>query len=237
MISKIAKATIEKWRSEGLEPSFEDIIHLNALGLKIEHASDVTSFAACPRVAFLGDWVLREPTVGKRAWMDSAVQLLNDDYHSHLYFTAWALNCPDDELPKLNTVKHLLKPVKEFAQEVLVHFTETQILMAIDYALNGVDQTRGENYTKEENDALKEVVEPPVEIMSDARRMMIEAMTHGIPAESIERVTVPVLDKMIVCALLAKGADILKEMKNSAAGAFYAEAGKIHTRLMNERMK
>ena len=125
MTSKIAKSTIEKWQSEGLKPTFDDIVLLNALGLKAERSNDMYCFAATPRIAFLGDWVLREPTVGKRAWMDEARQLLNNDFQSQLYFTAWALNCPDNELPKLTKSKYVVDAVKKFVQEALVDFTIT----------------------------------------------------------------------------------------------------------------
>lgn len=65
MISKLAKQTIEKWQSEGLKPTFDDVIRLNALGLKVEHGSEACEFSAVPRVAFLGDYTLFEPTVFK----------------------------------------------------------------------------------------------------------------------------------------------------------------------------
>ena len=232
MISKIAKSTVEKWRGEGLEPSFEDVVRLNALGLKIERSADMYNFAACPRVAFLGDWVLREPTVGKRAWMDEAMQLLYDDFQTHLYFTAWALNCPDRELPPLDKTDRLLEPVKRFARDVLVHFTTTQVLMAIDYALNGADPSRCEEYTDEEKAASEEVRTPPGEMLSEARQLAAEAMSQGVSAGAKDFVTVPALEKMIVCAAMSRGADVLKDMKNNALGAFYAAAGKIRTRLL-----
>ena len=125
MTSKLAKSTIEKWWSEGLKPTVEDIVRLNALGLKVENGAEAYDFAACPRVAFLGDYMLFEPTVGKRAWMDTAKQALRDDYQTQLYFVAWALNCPDDELPSASNVKCLMERIKKFAEEVLVDFTET----------------------------------------------------------------------------------------------------------------
>lgn len=233
MTSKIAKSTIEKWQSEGLNPTFDDIVLLNALGLKAERTSDMYCFAACPRISFLGDWVLREPTVGKRAWMDEAKQLLNDDFRTHLYFTAWALNCPDNELPKLTKAKYVLDEVKKFAQEVLVDFTITQILMAIDYALNGDDYV--ESYTPEEKEAKAEVTVPPSEIMSEARHLISEALTQGMSSEVKDFVTVPQLEKMIVCAAMNNGADVMKDIKNNALGAFYVAAGKTHTRLIEEK--
>ena len=189
MTSKIAKSTIEQWQSEGLNPTFDDIVLLNALGLKAERTSGMYCFAASPRISFLGDWVLREPTVGKRAWMDEAKQLLDDDFRTHLYFTAWALNCPDNELPKLTKAKYVIDEVKKFAQEVLVDFTTTQILMAIDYALNGDDYV--ESYTPDEKEAKAEVTVPPSEIMSEARHLLSEALAQGMSDGIKDFVTVP----------------------------------------------
>ncbi len=177
MTSRLAKDTIEGWQREGLHPTVEQIVRLNALGLKVESGNDVWNFAACPRVAFLGDWTLFEPTIGKRIWMDTARQLLKDDYQTQIYFTAWALNCPDDELPKMNDVKNIIGAVKKFAEEVIINFTETQLFMAIDYALNGNDPTKDEDFTPEQRTALQEVTTPPDEVMSSAKQLLNEALS------------------------------------------------------------
>ena len=183
---------------------------MNALGLKVERGSEVYNFAACPRVAFLGDWTLFEPTVGKRIWMDTAKQLLRDDYQTHLYFTAWALNCPDAELPKATNTADIMNEVKEFAQNVLIDFTETQMLAAIDYVLNGRDSTTNEDFTPEQKDAFKEVYEVPDEVMSNAKQLLCEALLQGIDGEVKNEVTMPQLERMVIVAALNKGADILK---------------------------
>lgn len=99
MTSKLARDVYIKWQSEGLKPQLDDLITLNALGLKVEHGSEAYDFAAVPRVAFLGDATMFEPTVGKRIWIDKASQLIKDDFQTQLYFTAFSLNCPDNELP------------------------------------------------------------------------------------------------------------------------------------------
>lgn len=80
MTSKLAKSTIETWWAEGLKPTVEDIVRLNALGLKVENGSEVYDFAACPRISFLGDYMLFEPTVAKKIWIDTAKQSLREDY-------------------------------------------------------------------------------------------------------------------------------------------------------------
>ena len=123
--------------------------------------------------------------------------------------------------------------MKKFAQEVLVDFTITQILMAIDYALNGDDYV--ESYTPEEKEAKAEVTVPPSEIMSEARHLISEALTQGMSSEVKDFVTVPQLEKMIVCAAMNNGADVMKDIKNNALGAFYVAAGKTHTRLIEEK--
>lgn len=234
MVSKLAKATIEKWWGEGLRPTVEQIVRLNALGLKVESGNDVWNFAACPRVAFLGDWTLFEPTIGKRIWMDTARQLLKDDYQTQIYFTAWALNCPDDELPKMNDVKNIIGAVKKFAEEVIINFTETQLFMAIDYALNGNDPTKDEDFTPEQRTALQEVTTPPDEVMSSAKQLLNEALSQGISGDVKYELTMPQLEKMIICAALSKGADVLKGEHAQNAAKFYAYAGATHKKLVDE---
>ena len=109
--------------------------------------------------------------------------------------------------------------------------------MAIDYALNGSDQTVGVDYTDDEKEALDEVSVPPDEIMSEARQLISEALSQGMADGVKDFVTIPQLEKMIVCAAMNNGADVMKDIKNNALGAFYVAAGKIHTRLMEEKAK
>ena len=124
MISKLAKSTIEKWQTEGLKPSVDDVVRLNNLGLRIERNSNAFEAVAVPRCAFLGDAILWEPTIGKRLWMEQAQQIVSNGYDSQLYLIAYALNCPDNELPGLTSKKELEREVGKFRDEVLLHFTE-----------------------------------------------------------------------------------------------------------------
>ena len=137
MTSKLAAQQIEQWWKEGLKPTVDDIVLLNNLGLAVERGSDMFSFSACPRVAFLGDNILREPTVAKRIWIDEAQGLFADTLETRIYILAYALGTPDDEMPPLTNKKKIEKGVVKFRDEVLVKYTDTQILTAIDYVLNG----------------------------------------------------------------------------------------------------
>lgn len=96
MTSKTAKQQIELWWKEGLAPTVDDIVLLNNLGLQIERGSDMFSFSACPRVAFLGDSILREPTVAKRLWLDEVQRLFSDTIETKVYVIAYTLGTPDD---------------------------------------------------------------------------------------------------------------------------------------------
>ena len=123
MTSKLAKSQIELWRKEGLEPTFDDIIKLNDLGLRVERGSDMFSFAAVPRMAFLNDRILREPTVAKRYWLDAVQSYFADDMQSKVYLIAYVLGT--DTLPSLYEKVKIVKEVEKFRDEVLIKCTDT----------------------------------------------------------------------------------------------------------------
>lgn len=222
MTSRLAKSTIEQLKSEGLNPSFEDIIKLNALGLKVERGSESFNFSSVPRVSFLGDFTLWEPTIGKRIWIDTARQLIQDNITSQIYFLAYALNCPSCKLPELDDTKKLKKEVEKFRDEVLINFTETQILYAIDYCLEGNDSIEGEDYVDEEQ---KSVIEIPKEVSSMSNQLLCEALSYGIDIGVKDHLTIPQLDKLIIHAALHNGVDVLKNEHTRNAALFYKCVG------------
>ena len=174
MTSKLAKSQIELWWNEGLKPSVEDIVLLNNLGLQVERGSDMFSFSACPRMAFLGDVILREPTIAKRIWLDQAQQLFADTTETRIYVIAYTLGTPDGELPGLNDRKKVEAAVKKFRDDVLLKCTETQILAAIDYTLNGNKPDLdippdASDEEKKEKERVEEVYEVPGENKSIAK--------------------------------------------------------------------
>ena len=236
MVSRLAKETVGKWKSEGLEPTFEDCIRLNALGLKVERGPSAYEFGAVPRMAFLGDYVFTEPTVAKRMWMESAMALMEDDYSNQLCLTAFALNCPPSELPDLNNVPELVQAVRDFRDEVLSRYTETQIVTCIEYALRGDGQEEhegtGTNVNSEED-----VSELPDCARSVARQVMAEALSYGMDADVKYEATLPQLERMVMLAALHSGTDVLKGEHGQAVGAFYSACGKIRERLLKERQQ
>ena len=239
MTSRLAADTIAKWEKEGLKPTFEDMVRLNDIGLKVERGSEAFSFAACPRVAFLGDHILREPTVAKRIWMDCVGELFQGNYQTRLFFLCYALNCPDAELPDVRKTTRLAKKIEAFRDAVLLRFTETQLVTAIDYVLNGnkpdLDGIEEPEARKAAADAFAEIYDVPVETQSAAKQLLLQALTHGIDASVKYEATLEDLERMITVAALYKGADVLKNEHTQWAARFYAAAGKIHARLVSQQ--
>lgn len=241
MVSQLAKSTVESWQAkEGLEPTFEDIILLNALGLKLEKNDQSYNFSSVPRVAFLGDACFWEPTVAKRIWMDYASKLISDNFLTQATFTAYALNCPDNELPSLKDTKKLNEEIKRFYDDVLMPFSETQILAALEYALKGNLPTVDEDWYKTEEEAsktLEQIYNLPSELKSVAKQLLAEAMTYGIDEKAKYDVTVDELERMIAVAAMHSGIDVIKNEHAQNTAKFYAASGSIHKRLVEEKMK
>lgn len=239
MTSKLAKSTIEKWQCEGLKPTFDDIITLNNLGLKVERGSETFSFAACPRIAFLGDYILREPTIAKRIWIDTVGKFFNGNYQTKLFFMCYALNCLDSELPEINNIAKLKEHVVKFRDEVLIRFTETQLIFAIDYVLNGnkpdFNSFPDDESRKVAEDEFAKIYDVPDETLSEAKQLLLQALSQGIDDKVKYEATMTDLERMIIVASLYDGVDVLKNEHTKWAGRFYVVSGKIHERLLEEK--
>lgn len=234
MISNLAKETIEAWQGEGLAPTFEDAVRLNALGLKIEKEPRSAEFSALPRVAFLGDWVLTEPTVGKWLWIDSALAVVRADgadLKRELEVVAYAMNTPDADLAAIKSIKNLNAALDVFRREVLAPFAYSQIEAAVEFVMYGGDPTARE-YPEPGEDDVREV---PEGVRSTARALLSYAVAAGIDEGGAKHVTVPHLERMIAVASMIRGADVLKSDKNRATGEFYRTADAIFARLKKDK--
>jgi hypothetical protein len=139
MISKTAKADIEDMWEEGLEPTFDDIVRLNALALEVERTRSGFALNHLPRVAFLGEVAFREPTIGADIWLDEASQLFAvDKAETFMLLRAFSLSMPQDKLPDPYDEKAVLKGVAEMSDR-LAFATLRQMSAAIGYAVHGFE--------------------------------------------------------------------------------------------------
>ena len=231
MTSKLAQAQIEKWWSEGLHPSVNDIVRVNDLGLAVERGVDMFDFSSCPRAAFLGDRVLWEPTLRKRLWIDAATQIVDaNTLESRIYVMAYALGTPSNELADLTSKRKLAKAVVKFRDEVLMDCTDSQVIAALGWCLNG------NKVEVEDDDA--DVTEPPDpdgRNVSVAKQILLQAIGSGMDNAVADYALLDDLRKMVLVASIHKGVDVVKNEHTQNAGRFYVECGKIHERLLKEK--
>lgn len=236
MVSKLADSTIQQWLAEGLQPTVKDIVQLNNLGLRLERNSDMYDFAACPRIAFLGDCILREPIIAKQMWIDCVAQLFETPME-RLYMIAYALYTLDADLPPLQNAKTIVDEVNKFKEDILLKFTDTQIMYAVDYALNG-NKPVFDDYSEDDKAAKEQwesVYAIPDSIQSVAKQYFLQAVSIGIDGSVAKEQTCGDLERMISVAMINKGVDVCKSKHMQNAGAFYVASGKIHQRLIEEK--
>lgn len=232
MISKLAKSQIEKWWAEGLKPSFEDIVKINNLGLAVERGTDMFDFSACPRAAFLGDNILWEPNMRKRMWIDAAIQVVDaTTIESRIYVLAYALATPDSELAPLTNKKKLTKALVEFRDNVLLGCTDTQIIAAIDWCMNGDEP----DLTVPDEKAVYEIPDTDGKTVSIAKQLLLEAIGEGMSEEVAQYALLDDLKRMVLISAMNKGADITKNAHTQAAGKFYMACGRIHNKLLENK--
>lgn len=237
MISETAKIAHGEMRAAGLEPTFDDIIRLNALGLRVDRSETSNDFSTLPRIAFLGDYILREPTIAVRVWMDEASRILEDTYFTRLSVTAFAMQSDPAELPSLNDARAIHDRVVRFRDEVLSMFTETEIFAAVDYALRGGSSEDDEypELSEKDREKLNGGGDTPLALRSRARALLASAAGVGIDYRLALEATERHLETMIVRALCLKGAEAAKSIHMDNCGEFYRTVDRMRERLVNEK--
>lgn len=69
MVSQMAKDDIDSLRDEGLDLTVDEIVRINAFGLRVERGAESAELYNLPRAAILGDVVFHEPTIGSDIWL------------------------------------------------------------------------------------------------------------------------------------------------------------------------
>lgn len=67
MFAELARSDLESLRAAGFKPTDADVIRLNELAVRIERGKE-TTVANMPRIAYAGNVVLHEPTIGSLEW-------------------------------------------------------------------------------------------------------------------------------------------------------------------------
>lgn len=243
MISPFAIECIEKMERDGLHPTPRDIVRLNALGLKVERGDNPSPLYSRRRCAFVGDAVLREPTIATNIFISERVRTFSPgaDF-AFVLFMAWALSF--DEPPRDAPPDAIM----DFTREKLRDIPARRVAAAVDYCLYGCDsesleyparkeKTDGEREETADDSAADELLDVDIGIIHRA-----EALSLGISLADAMRHTRAQLNAVVRRALEhradagdVQAANALKREHDRYEGEFYATLDEIRARLENER--
>ena len=159
MLTQTAKNDLAALRASGFNPTDEEIVQLNDLALKIERGKETTP-ANMPRVAFAGNVVLHEPTIGGIQWWNDFGRdaSLSNQWRmfTYLFMLANAKNL--ELLDGLQTPKQINKAVKKWMKTV--DATEDELWRALLYVKFGYEEPEVKDEDADENlcDRLWEIV-------------------------------------------------------------------------------
>ena len=144
MISKMAMEDIDSLADEGIILTPQEVIRLNAFGLKVEKATDAAEQFALPRVAVLGDLTLRQPTIGSEIWMAQAAQIYETaSLDTFMMLRIYSLSKKQDELVSPLDKAAMLQEMESLKSSLLPH-TFDQISTALNFVVKGVNHFDGE---------------------------------------------------------------------------------------------
>ena len=142
MISQLAKDDIADLRAEGLQPSDEDVIRLNALALKISDGPETTAYNA-PRFAVAGGKVFWEPTMAALFWYAYAKRYADDEATEDWFFAfACAHGRERGYLDGLRDPEEIQYALGCFIGSCTA--TKAEVVNAVYYASVGIDKVDAE---------------------------------------------------------------------------------------------
>lgn len=218
MVSLAAIEEAERLAAEGTPLTPREIVRLNALGLCMERGERESVAHALPRVAFLGDTVFREPTLGHEIWLDEARRYADfSDVDTSLAMHALALSIANpDDLPKL-AKEPIFTAMRRFQHKMRI-YTPRQIAAACRWVTEGRDARSGEYAPPRKGDEpLDESYSVPVGILLDG-----VAIATGLSVGDARHMTRAQLFRVEDSAMKLRGRDIGEGVSETARGDFYA---------------
>lgn len=146
MVSPTAIADIKAAISSGVVFTPEEIIRLNALGLRYDYTKSGAEMRIMPRLAWLGDVAFREPTIGHEIWMYESSDVFNlEDGETRIKVRAFCLATDPLKLPSFSLGREKIESaVKEFCEQRISQYTLGQVATALVFAEYGDTQVARE---------------------------------------------------------------------------------------------
>ena len=226
MVSLAAIEEAERLAAEGTPLLPREIVRLNALGLAMERGERESVAFALPRVAFLGDVVLREPTLGHEIWLDEARRFADfEDVDTSLAMHALAFSVIDpDDLPGLGKTR-IFCAMRRFQRRMRI-YTRRQIAAACRWVTEGRDVRSGE-YAPPPKD-----LTPMDESYSVGVGVLLDgvAIATGLSVGDARHMTRAQLYRAEDTALKLRGRDVSEGVIEAAKGDFYATLDELTAR-------
>ena len=243
MVNETAKKDIEKMKADGLEPTFDDIIRLNAVACRCKAKVDKVATSAhyyLPRAAKISPTLsFRQPAIGHEIWLAKVERLTGPNYETYLAVRAFALSRPPSELPDPDDPQSFTTAGETFAK-TCADFTRDQINAALDYVIFGPSPLANE-YPARPQKADGEERSPDGEELEDwkwcvAVGVMREAQVclFGVTQAEIETMTREQVDDLKVASLVYHGLE-LKDGSSDAYEEYFNTRDAIRERLERER--
>jgi hypothetical protein len=220
MVSDTALADIDTMITEkGLCPTPQDIIRLNALALRVERAGDPDSCVNAPRICWLFNVAIHEPTIQAELWIAEVAEKLSST--RGVMDTLCIYACAHARIPGfferalMNNVSAIKARVAFWSARNLWKVTPRQITAALEYVTNGDDQGEGEypDLTEAHPNRLKSVSISRTDSLHQGMRI---ALAAGLHKSDIECLTWTALDGILGRMYRSAGSDI----KNASAMAY-----------------
>jgi len=183
MLSKMAIEDIEDLEGAGCNLSPSEIIRLNALGLKVERASNAGDILAAPRIGWAGDVPIYEPTIQSEQWIDIYAQRWWGD-NGDAITSALLFACAHARFkgffarPEMLTPESVCEEMRKWHQSLTC--TEAQLQHALAFALFGNDANSREYPEPRETEETEDAEEDETSTEDIREYAINEAIAAGL---------------------------------------------------------
>lgn len=226
---------LKDWRrmkADGLDPTVEDAIRLNALAVRAKLAGRPFSHAHLRRAVFLTPSVeLREPTIAHDLWIEHVSRYFDmDDNLVFRLVHAFALSREAKKLPNPSKPRRTIREVFRFARRIDREVTRETLADAVDYALFGADWKVGELAPRREDDAHARERSATVGVV-------LGAISRKLPLslEDVKRMTASEVIEATLAAIAADGHLDPDMERNDALGDYFSARDEIIERLRRSK--
>ncbi len=235
MVSEMAMEDVERLEKEGCHINARDIIRLNALGLKLEKQPDFR-LASLPRIAVLGNVILRQPTISQDIFLDDASLILSNDPATMLALEAYVLAHPEETFEKLKHPVWFVSKCKLWVKKNLGNYQATEVRRALDFCLYGTDSRTGERpvYLTDDNEKFYELPDSP---LSKSLRLWFSAVSMGMDSVAALKATSPQLEAMLERASILNELAKCSDLEKVVTAEYFSTLEDIKRKAYEERDK